>query len=357
MKSMSRCTRASHRPRRRGQALVEFGLVLPLLVMLFLGIVEMGLILNDYLSQVQANGDAAKFGSRLFCNGNANELIVDRFLENRGQLSPGYLDFYGASGAKLGSFTKTGSAIVTLDGAAASFAMDTFYMNDNGTPDNLADDYPTSCMDLRASYVKLKTVYRHQMIVPGVSLITPDNEFPLSVENVYPVSPLDIGGAGGAPFDPTNLQGGFPISVMDREWVVGQEYVLKGKARDEPDNPGTAGFGNFGWVNLDKELGGNKNQNIANWIRGINCPPVSIPGYIPGYTGQRNASDIRSALDEHKNKLIFILIHDGFRGTGNNLEYNVIGIGVFRCEDFTENTDGNGQPHLEVSGQFVRRLF
>lgn len=337
--------------RRRGQAMTEFAMVLPLLAMIFLGVTEMGFILNDYLSQVQANGAAAKFGSRLFGNPDANALIIDHFLENRGNLSPASLTFHKSGGSELGSFTKTaGGALMDQDGGAVAVADDSFFVYDGGTPDNAADDTPISCMNVRASYVKVKTVYNHQMMVPGIHLFSENGEYPIHVENIYPLSPLDLGSQTG--IDPSDLEGAFPITVMDQPFIVGQEYILKGKSDEDPARPG-----NFGWVNLDPSQPGNKNENIAAWINGPNSPSATIPGWLGGFTGQRNAADIRTALNVYAGKYIVIMVHDSHQGNGNNLQYHEVGLALFRCESFTENTDGGGQPHLEISGNFVRRLF
>ncbi len=347
---------------RRGQAMTEFGLVLPLIILIFMGVVELGMILHDYLAQVSANAAAARYGAKNFGVVDANERIIDRFLEDRGHLNPAFLTFHSATGASLGTFNKTAGTVTKADGSAPNLSVSTFFMWDNDTPDTMADDVPIACTNVRASYVKVKTVYQHKVIIPGLDIITQSDTFPLTVEHVIPVSAVELG--TNPDVNPDHLSGGFPITVMNREWVVGKEYVLKGKADEEPGNPGNADFGNFGWVNLDGEVGGNKNEKIVGWIRGENSPTVRLPGYLGGFTGQRNASDIRAALDLYKGKIITILIHDvdpatgaAFRGTGSNLEYYEVGVALFLCEDFTENIDGGGQPHLEVSGKFVKRLF
>ncbi len=50
--------------RERGQSLVEFALVLPFLIMLFLGIAELGSALYDYLTFTAANREGARLASR-----------------------------------------------------------------------------------------------------------------------------------------------------------------------------------------------------------------------------------------------------------------------------------------------------
>jgi len=52
--------RSAHIRSERGQAAVEFALVLPLLIVLFLGIVEFGIAFNNYVTLT----DAARVGAR-----------------------------------------------------------------------------------------------------------------------------------------------------------------------------------------------------------------------------------------------------------------------------------------------------
>lgn len=63
-----------------GQSLVEFGLLLPILLMLFTGMVEFGFMLNSYLSLLDATRQAA----RLCSNGNPFQLdpITNTIVDN-----------------------------------------------------------------------------------------------------------------------------------------------------------------------------------------------------------------------------------------------------------------------------------
>lgn len=49
--------------KERGQALVEFAIVLPVLLLIVTGIIEFGLILNSYLSIQHATREGARSGS------------------------------------------------------------------------------------------------------------------------------------------------------------------------------------------------------------------------------------------------------------------------------------------------------
>lgn len=48
---------------QKGQALVEFALILPIILLLILGIVQFGMLLNSYLSLTNAAREGARTGS------------------------------------------------------------------------------------------------------------------------------------------------------------------------------------------------------------------------------------------------------------------------------------------------------
>jgi Flp pilus assembly protein TadG len=62
---------------QRGQGLVELALALPALLIIFLGLIEMGFLLRAHLVVVNANREAARFASR---GTFTDEQIVDRAL-------------------------------------------------------------------------------------------------------------------------------------------------------------------------------------------------------------------------------------------------------------------------------------
>jgi hypothetical protein len=77
------CKHRSNRT-QRGQGLVELALALPALLVIFLGLVELGFLLRAHLVVVNANREAARFASR---GTYSNEQIVQRALTSfAGQL-------------------------------------------------------------------------------------------------------------------------------------------------------------------------------------------------------------------------------------------------------------------------------
>jgi len=83
------------RPRRshagageRGQALVELALALPILVVLLLGILEFGMLLNAYLTVEHG----AREGARLGATGAGDQAIVDRVVASCPGLDPARLE-------------------------------------------------------------------------------------------------------------------------------------------------------------------------------------------------------------------------------------------------------------------------
>ena len=70
--------------RPRGQSVVELAIAFPILLMLFVGLMEVGLILHSYLVLVNANREAARYAARApqfvdeQLNDITNDVIADR---------------------------------------------------------------------------------------------------------------------------------------------------------------------------------------------------------------------------------------------------------------------------------------
>ncbi len=59
-------TRRGRRKRERGQSLVEFAMTAPILILLLVGLIEIGNGLNTYLTVLASARDAARLGSQGF---------------------------------------------------------------------------------------------------------------------------------------------------------------------------------------------------------------------------------------------------------------------------------------------------
>jgi len=72
----------------RGQALVELALALPILVVLLLGILEVGMLLHAYLTVEHG----AREGARLGATGAGDQAIIDRVVASCPGLDPARLE-------------------------------------------------------------------------------------------------------------------------------------------------------------------------------------------------------------------------------------------------------------------------
>jgi Flp pilus assembly protein TadG len=73
---------------QKGQAMVEFALVLPVLMLLIVGIVKLGIVFNNYLTL----NDAVRAGARQLAIGRGQNLDVCSQAANRVRTSAGNLD-------------------------------------------------------------------------------------------------------------------------------------------------------------------------------------------------------------------------------------------------------------------------
>lgn len=72
---------------QKGQALVEFAIVLPILLMLVMGIIQFGMMLNSYL----AIENASREGARAGIVGSADTEIESLIIASSPSLDPAYL--------------------------------------------------------------------------------------------------------------------------------------------------------------------------------------------------------------------------------------------------------------------------
>ena len=74
----------SKRKTERGQGMLELALILPVLLLLMLGVVEMGYALRNYLVVVNATREGGRFASR---GGFTNQSILDRVIVSSGTVN------------------------------------------------------------------------------------------------------------------------------------------------------------------------------------------------------------------------------------------------------------------------------
>src|SRR4030043_1763810 len=78
MRSLLAWRRRGKKPGQSGQSLVELSLILPIFLLLFSGLVEIGDALNSYLTVIDASRDAARLGSRGLATDTEIRDLVDR---------------------------------------------------------------------------------------------------------------------------------------------------------------------------------------------------------------------------------------------------------------------------------------
>lgn len=138
---------------QRGQALIEFALSAPLLVIMLLGLVEFGHALNSYLTVVASARDAARLGAQLGVDPTDQSAMLNAIAKETERLEntipTGSIDCSGAS-----------SMYVCITSCAAPLG-----------PDNCVDP-PTQPID---KWVKVEVCYDHPTITGVVSILDPLN--------------------------------------------------------------------------------------------------------------------------------------------------------------------------------------
>jgi hypothetical protein len=148
-------TAKKHSRKERGQSLIEFALTAPLLIVLLLGLVEMGHAFNSYMTIVAASRDSARMGAQLgVTSTNAKSTLLNLVDKETERLENAPIP--------IGSPTSTGN---TTDGT---------YGTNCGTDDAgvcISWDYQTpESGGPNDKWVDVRVCYDHSMIVgiPGV---------------------------------------------------------------------------------------------------------------------------------------------------------------------------------------------
>jgi hypothetical protein len=334
---------------RKGQSMVEFALVLPVLLLFFVGIIQIGMIINDYIALNRAVSDACRFGSTLVGYSSAEIMIAGKLIDGLGEnIKKDKLKIISFTNAKYGPYTKTasGTLLNSAGSTVTSFAEILFYRKDNGTPLVFTDDAVVSPNNYECAYVSVSVEYEHQVVIPFADLIssatimiTASNTWPIST--VYPDILKDR--------SLFRLNGALPIAVNEKSCVLtGESVVIKG----DWILPG-----GFGWLDLSVYYDSGNNPNagpneLAEWISGDpDSPTIDLnpPQKVYSMTGQKNASSVRDALNALLGQNIMVPIYDTIGSQGNNGFYHVIGFAVFRLDSV--------QAYPDLSATYVKTIY
>lgn len=332
---------------RKGQSMVEFALVLPIMLMLFIGIMQMGFLLNDYIALNRAAAEACRFGSTLVGYSSAEIMIVGKLIDSLGEnIKKENLKIVSFTGHKYGPYFKNASGEITDGGgqAVASFAEPLFFKSDNNSPKDFSDDRSTSSSRFNCSYVSVSIEYDHKVVIPFADLISSATVL-LKTSSTWPVSAFYPNLLPAGQF---RLSGALPIAVHENQCVfTGNPVTIKGDWLIA---------GGFGWLDLSVYYDSGDNPNagpndLAAWINDPYTDVINItpPQNVYSMTGQKNASSVRNALEGLLGRDVMIPIYDATGSQGNNGYYHIIGFAVFRL---------NGvQNYPDITATYIKNII
>jgi len=165
---MSPCPpRLSSRRRPAGQAMVEFGLVFPFLVVTIMAIIEFGLLLREYLAVNFMLTQAAKEASLLRGVSDFDLRVARSLLGNAGGLDPSRLTINLPGGGTAGPlFLSNGVVVDALGNPVAQPAPSFFFLDDNETPGDTSDDTRAGPGAATADYARISVTYLHRNYGP-----------------------------------------------------------------------------------------------------------------------------------------------------------------------------------------------
>lgn len=322
---------------RKGQSMVEFALVLPIMLLLFVGIMQMGFLLNDYIALNRAVAEACRYGSTLAGYSSAEILIVGKLLDSLGEnIKKDNLRIVSFTNQKHGPFYKNASGEITDGGGQAqtAFAEPLFFKYDNNSPNNFTDDSMSSPNKFNCSYVSVRVEYDHKVVIPFADLISSATVL-IKASSTWPVSAFYPNLMPAGHF---RLSGALPIAVNQNQCVyTGAPITIKGD---------WLLAGGFGWLDLSVYYDSGENPNagpneLAAWINDPYAGAINItpPQNIYSMTGQKNASGVRDALAGLLGRNVMLPIYDTTGSQGNNGFYHIIGFAVFRLNGVQDYPD------------------
>ena len=297
----------AHRTKgERGQGLVEMALILPFLLVLVIGIVELGIALNRQLTVVNAAREGARFGA------------------TGAKPSDIYFETLEAT-SEMFDFTETNAVVVVIHAETNDEGTDfeeweeQIYPEDSPVPHVTP---PEVLLELQAEgqenaeNVKLVAVdveYDHQSLLglPFVGALA--GQIPIGSWTV-----MRLESAGGSS-NPDCCVYPITLDTVTVNWPDGFE-----RGERMPDIRIGPGHSQFGWIYWDPEDNGsqvNLEANLQNACSGPNqfkngCDPedttLNIGDWISGDSGQSVGDDVRDEVEALQGKYIRIPIWDRF---------------------------------------------
>jgi len=317
---------------QKGQSLVEVALALPILLMLAIGIVELGYALNAYIQTVNAAREGARFGSL----GGSNTAVTSIV-----QGATAYLTTYDDTNADLYVIRAKMNGIApncaiesyTCMPTVDSSALDTSCPAQDEILDRLetdglagaqADELERFC---DYSVVGVDLYYRSSSLL-GLPLVKQLSEAvsmrTLSVMRAE--SPRPLSGVCNV----------YPIAIhISRTAGKGE-----GERMDDMYNGGDPG--NFGWLRWPNDPSGGSSENLADALSSPRSDAfenamdpddhqLTLGDWVWANTGVSNDVKVRNALDKLISKgNIRVVVWDMYEDTGSGARYRVANFAIVR---------------------------
>ncbi len=321
----------------KGQSMVEFALVFPVLLVFFIGIMQLGFLINDYIAINRAVAETCRFGSTLVGYSSAEVLIVGKLLDSLGEnIKKEHLKIVSFTSQKYGPYYKNvyGQLVNSNGQNVNSFDVPLFFRSDNNSPNNFSDDLAVRPSYFDCSYVSVRVEYAHQVIIPFADLINAST-VPLKVSSTWPVSAYY---PNLLPVGQFKLEGAMPITVNENICTfTGAPVTIKGDWLTS---------GGFGWLDLSVYYDSGFSPSagpteLAAWISNPLSAAVKIsaPQNVYSTTGSKSASNMRTALNSLIGRKMLIPIYDYTGGTGSNTFYHIVGFAVFKLNGVQDYPD------------------
>jgi hypothetical protein len=327
--------------RQQGQSLVELAIITPLLLLLFLGLAEVGAALHSYLIVTEATREGARYGARGMY---VTDTTVSHKTRNSGQELDITLELPGDTfvlDEEKATIIVSRLRKIFSGGSYRYEVLSQYSEGDQpsiltpewlATKENEVSDSGFADNVLEMNMIAVEMTYDHPQLT-GLFAFLPFLSDPI------PMRAITIMRLGKSRDIPECCA--YPIAI--------HEDTLAGKSKGQSlgDIYNGSGDGNFGWLRWPKETSAGNEGYLVDSLKdpclsrgdfdnatNPSDHQLSVEDDVWGNTGLSDSSDVRTALDNLKGQKILVLVWDTASGTGTNGYYHIVAFAWVRITDY-----------------------
>lgn len=333
-------SRITSKIRQEGQGMTELAIAFPVLLLLFLGVAEVGAALRSHQIVTNAAREGARYGAKI--EHTPDETVVDWAQQAADRLH--VTDESSALDGEKATIIVSRLKTTFSQHGGCTYQLMRQYAEGGDRPSILTDEWltshaesctaagwpagmPNSPMDL----IAVEVMYDHPQLTGLFSI----GRF---VPDPVPMRSMTIMRVGGSRIFPCDA---YPIA-LHTDTLTG-----KGSGDSLGDIYNGSGAGNFGWLRWPEETSAGNEGYLVDSLEDSSLSRsdfdnaadpsdhwLNTGDSVWGNTGLSNSADVRAALDNLVGKKIRVVVWDTATGHGTNAQYHIVGFAWIEITDY-----------------------